>query len=69
MFFSVKCKLYYDQNYKRKFGDETLNSLRRITVQAQNIFHWPSLTVKFQLNVSDIQEIPISLSGPDDQSL
>jgi len=47
-------KIRYDENFKAKFGTESVNTIRRIVAQAQNIWKWPSLTtsVTFQIDPS-----------------
>ena len=53
IFCSLKVKVIYDDNFKGKFGDDTVNAARRVLAQAQNAFMWKdSLTtvVKFKVD-------------------
>ncbi len=42
---------YYDQTFKARFQGESLNTMRRVLAQAQNIYYWPSLTTRIRMNV------------------
>ena len=45
--------MVYDDNFKGKFGDDTVNTARRVLAQAQNVFMWKdslTTTVKFKVD-------------------
>jgi len=42
--YQATLKIRYDQNFADKFGADSVNTIRRIVAQAQNIWKWPSLT-------------------------
>ena len=44
----------YDRSWYNKFGSDSVNAMRRVVAQAQNLFYWPSLTTKLSLVI--IQE-------------
>lgn len=50
----MKVKVIYDDNFKRKFGVDSVNTARRVLAQAQNIFMWKdSLTTIIKLKVDN----------------
>ena len=57
--FRMRLAMYYDRNFKTKYvtASESVNAMRRVVAQAQNIYYWPSLTVRIRLNVVKEQEI------------
>jgi hypothetical protein len=59
IFYSLDIAMYYDQTFKAQFGNsvESLNAMRRVVAQAQNIFYWDSLKVKIRLNI--VKEVEI----------
>ena len=54
----LKVKMNYDQNFGQKFGNDTLNVIRRLADHATNIFLWPSLAQPLHLEVEIGQQIP-----------
>jgi len=50
----VSVKIRYDENFRAKFGGDSVNTIRRVVTQAQNIWRWKSLTtsVTFQFDPS-----------------
>jgi len=42
--YQATLKIRYDQNFAAKFGADSVNTIRRVVAQAQNIWKWPSLT-------------------------
>ena len=58
--------MHYDQTFKSAFGDDSLNVIRRVVAQAQNIYYWPTLPSIVTLNVVAEEEIPdfITADGP-----
>ena len=42
--YKATIKIRYDENFKAQFGADSVNTIRRIMAQAQNIWRWPSLT-------------------------
>lgn len=57
--YSISMKIRYDDNFAAKFGDDAVNTIRRVTAQAQNMWRWPSLTTSLTFNVdADIEHIP-----------
>jgi hypothetical protein len=57
--------MYYDQTFKAKYvtPTESINAMRRVVAQAQNMFYWPSLTTRIRLNVVKEQEITESIEA------
>jgi hypothetical protein len=35
--------MHHDQSLKSIFGGDTINVMRRVIAQAQNIYYWPTL--------------------------
>jgi hypothetical protein len=35
--------MHHDQSLKSIFGGDTVNVMRRVVAQAQNIYYWPTL--------------------------
>ena len=35
--------MHYDQTFKSKFGSGSVNAMRRVIAQVQNIYYWPTL--------------------------
>ena len=68
-YYSIRCKIFYDQTFKGSFGPDTTNILRNVIAQAQNFFQDPSLTVSFKLKVEEIQELNVHLPGPTEPTL
>ena len=56
-------KLWYDQLFKDKHGDDSVNVLRRVVNLMQDFFLWPSLKTTFTLNVLEVKELPVSLTN------
>ena len=53
-------KVFFDSNWKQKFGNDSENAAKRVIVRAQHVLKWSkSLTTKIWLNV-DPQMVPIS---------
>ena len=52
--------MFYDQTFKAKYvtAAESVNAMRRVAAQAQNLFYWPSLKTSIRFNVVQEQEIP-----------
>ncbi len=50
--------MHYDQTFKAVFGGDSVNAMRRVTAQAQNVYYWPTLPTIVTLNVVGEQEIP-----------
>ena len=51
--YRLRIKVRYDENFKAKFGAESLNVVRRVMAQAQNIWKWKeslTTTVTFQID-------------------
>ena len=49
----LRIKVRYDENFKAKFGADSLNVVRRVMAQAQNIWKWKdslTTTVTFQID-------------------
>jgi hypothetical protein len=45
----------YDENFKAKFGADSVNVVRRVMAQAQNIWRWKdslTTTVTFQIDAN-----------------
>ena len=42
--YQATVKIRYDENFKAKFGADSVNTIRRVVAQAQNMWKWPSLT-------------------------
>ncbi len=63
---SLAVKMHYDQTFKSEFGNESLNVMRRVLAQAQNIYYWPTLPSIVTLNVVAEEEITdyITADGP-----
>jgi hypothetical protein len=59
LFSRINVAMYYDQSFKSKYvtASESVNAMRRVVAQAQNLYIWPSLTTKVQLKVVKEQEI------------
>jgi hypothetical protein len=57
--------MYYDQTFKAKYitPTESVNALRRVAAQAQNLFYWPSLKTTIRLDVVKEQEITESIQA------
>ena len=60
---SMKVKMHYDQTFKSVFGGDSVNTLRRVVAQAQNIYYWPTLPTTVNINVVDEMEIPYSINA------
>jgi hypothetical protein len=60
--------MYYDQSFKSKYvtASESVNAMRRVVAQAQNLYIWPSLTTKVQLKVVKEQEIKDTIEADVD---
>ena len=60
--------MYYDQSFKSKYvtSSECVNAMRRLVAQAQNLYNWPSLTTKVQLNIVKEQEIQETIGADVD---
>jgi len=60
IFHSLKVKVAYDDNFKNKFGDDSVNAARRVMAQAQNLYKLKdSLTTEIIFKIdSDAQYIP-----------
>ena len=56
-------KLFYDQTFKGVFGDESVNVLRRVVAQAQNIYYYPTLPAIVTLQVGAVEEVFVSLNA------
>jgi len=55
----IPMKIRYDDNFAEKFGNDAVNTIRRVVAQAQNIWKWPSLTTSLTFNVDEnIEHIP-----------
>ena len=53
-------KVFFDSNWKQKFGADSENAAKRVIVHAQHVLKWSeSLTTKIWLNVVP-QMVPIS---------
>ena len=50
--------MHYDQTFKSQFGSESLNAMRRMIAQVQNIYYFPTLPTIVTINVVDEMEIP-----------
>ena len=50
--------MHYDQTFKSVFGGDSINAMRRVVAQAQNVYYWPTLPTIVTLNVLAEQEIP-----------
>ena len=59
----MKVKMHYDQTFKSVFGGDSVNALRRVVAQAQNIYYWPTLPTTVNINVVDEMEIPYSINA------
>jgi hypothetical protein len=59
--------MFYDQTFKSKYvtPTESINAMRRVVAQAQNLFFWSSLTTTIRLNVVKEQEIPDSIQADE----
>ncbi len=55
--------MHYDQTFKAVFGGDSLNAMRRVTAQAQNVYYWPTLPTIVTLSVVAEQEIPNSINA------
>lgn len=42
--YQATVKIRYDENFKAKFGADSVNAIRRVVTQAQNMWKWASLT-------------------------
>ena len=62
-FFSLTLKLWYDQLFKGKHGNDSVNVLRSVVNLMQDFFLWPSLKTTFTLSVLEVKEIPVSLTN------
>jgi hypothetical protein len=50
----MKVKVFYDDNFKAKFGDDSVNAARRVMAQAQNVFRWKeSLTTEIIFKIDN----------------
>jgi hypothetical protein len=65
--FRMNVAMYYDQTFKSKYvtPTESVNAMRRVVAQAQNLFFWSSLTTTIRLNVVKEQEIPDSIQADE----
>jgi hypothetical protein len=67
---SLTIKLWYDQLFKGKHGNDSLNVLRRVIAQTQTMFYWSSLNTTVTLTVKAVEEVPINFTaGADITSL
>ena len=55
--------MHYDQTFKSKFGSGSVNAMRRVIAQVQNIYYWPTLPTIVAINVVDEMEIPYSINA------
>jgi hypothetical protein len=56
----LRVKVRYDENFKAKFGDDSVNAVRRVMAHAQNIWMWKAsltTTVTFQID-PEVDAIP-----------
>ena len=51
--FSLALTLTYDSSWYNKFGSDSVQAMRRVVAQAQNLLYWPSLTTKFTLKIKE----------------
>ena len=56
-------KLWYDQLFKIRFGNDSVNAMRRVIAQTQTLYMWPSLNTTIVLTVLDTAELPINLTA------
>jgi hypothetical protein len=50
--------MHHDQSLKSIFGGDTVNVMRRVVAQAQNIYYWPTLPTIVTIVVVGEYEIP-----------
>ena len=62
-FFSLTLKLWYDQLFKAKHGDDSINVMRRVVNSMQDFFLWPSLETTYILTVLATEELPGPLNN------
>ena len=56
----MNVKVFYDANWRQKFGDDSKNAAKRVIVHAQHVLKWSnSLTTKIWLNLDPVM-VPIS---------
>ena len=48
---SIKLKLNYDDNWKDKFGADSINAIRRVVAHAQAIWKWSSAPSKLLFDI------------------
>jgi hypothetical protein len=49
--------MHYDQTLKGVFGGDSVNVLRRVIAQVQNVYYWPTLPTTVTINVVGEMEI------------
>jgi len=54
---------HYEQTFKARFGSQSVNTMRRVLAQSQNIYYWPSLTTRIRLNVVFERELNMTLQA------
>ena len=64
--FSLKIKAFYDDDFRKQFGNDSENAIRRMLAQAQNVFRYESLTSKVIFKVQSIEYLSGSWSPPND---
>jgi len=50
-FVSIKLKLSYDDNWKDKFGADSVNAIRRVVAHAQAVWKWASAPSKMIFDI------------------
>jgi hypothetical protein len=68
MFISrLKIKCFYDATFKAKHGADSINAVRRVMAQAQNIYMSPTLTTKVVFEIdSEVDFKDEKWNAPDD---
>ena len=52
-------KLAYDDNWKDKYGADSINAMRRVLAHAQNLWKFPSVPAKLYFDIDpDVRQLP-----------
>ncbi len=63
----MKIKCAYDATFKDKHGADSVNAVRRVMAQAQNVYMWPTLTTKVVFEIdSEVDFKDEKWNAPDD---